>query len=204
MCCQSKHRRANRVNHARGYGYLGVTTPQTPAVADISNIIRQIIAPASQNLVSTEKMEQTTGITNLPAQPRHPMDDKKGNSRSLERSVPQDSPPSYEAQFQDSPIQEFTANGNAYSPQHPEASYPPRLRVIERDITNLTQAISAYNLGTCGAKSEAKRDIKQLIRDLYTMHKAQLGPRWTKADKKVIKAQLKGLKCELKTAMHRI
>ena len=110
--------------------------------------------------------------------------------------TPHDSPRSGVAVPVSSQIHDVNANFAALPILQSHARTP----VIEQDIANLSNAMTSAKLRECGGRCAAKRAKKQLVRDLWDAERSKFGGMsWE--DKKMVKAQLKGVKRTLKAEL---
>lgn len=199
-----------------GRGPIGVAVDAVIAIANAvdsrsSPREGQVSAPtanASRHLPG----RQVTGITSrkekaqlppvYPNDAKVPLISEKEIEAGLNRVeeppayTPRDSPRSDVAVPVSSQIHDINANFAALPILQSHARTP----VIEQDIVNLSNAMASAKLGECGGRCAAKRAKKQLVRDLWEAERVKFTT-MSRDDKKMVKAQLKGVKRTLKAEL---
>ena len=220
--CDSEHQRSQHQQNASPYSAGTGRGPIGAAVDAVIAIVNAVdsrssprdgqIAAATANPSRHLPGKQITGITSRNEKDQLPpvclIDDKipLTSEKEIEAGLNRvEEPPAYTAQ--DTPRSDVTApvssqihDINADFAALPVLQSHARTPVIEQDIVNPSNAMASAKLGECGGRCAAKRAKKQLVRDLWEAERAKFTA-MSRNDRKMVKAQLKGVKKTLKAEL---
>ena len=220
--CGSGHQQSQHQENASPYSAgigRGPIGAAVDAVIAIVNAVESRSSPregqVSAPTANTSRLlpgQQITGITRRNEKDQLPSvyfnDDKVPLTSEKEIEVGLnrvEEPPAYTARNSPrsgvaAPVSSQIHDINAEFAALPVLQSHARTPVIEQDIANLSNALASAKLGECGGRCAAKRAKKQLVRDLWEAERAKFTA-MSRDDRKIVKAQLKGVKRTLKAEL---